>query len=729
MTGKATRERLSAARRGDTTVTQAAKIVLSSSRDIPFNKLVLSQSNVRRVKAGVSIEELAEDIARRTLLQSLSVRAVVGADGQATGMFEVPAGGRRFRALELLVKQKRLAKTAPVPCVVRSTDAVSAEEDSLAENVQRVALHPLDQFRAFQTLREQGAGEEEIAARFFVAVGVVRQRLRLAAVSPKLHDIYAEDGMTLEQLMAFTVTSDHARQEQVWESLARSYGKEPYQIRRMLTEGAVRASDKRAQFVGVEAYEQAGGVALRDLFQQDDGGWLQDPALLDRLVAERLMREMEPIVAEGWKWVDVAADFPYGHTIGLRRISGEIWVLTGEEQATNDALREEMDRLCAEHEGGGGMSDEVDTRLGEIETALEALQNRPMRYDPAEVARAGAFVSLDGSGALRIERGYVRPEDEPAPEPEVSPEGGDDVATATLASSGPTNAVGQRAVITIGSEPEPEEEDGIKPLPERLLTELTAHRTLALREALAIDPEAAFLAVLHALALKAFYRIGVHSCLEIEAKSATLGTQAPGLNDTASAKAINARHQAWADHLPLEPGELWGVLQGFDGDSRQALFAHCAATTVNATHEPWNRSPGRLAHADRLAEAVGLDMAAAGWAPTAETYLGRVTKARILQAVREAKGEQAAQLIDHLKKPEMAKEAERLLAGTDWLPEPLRTPGAQANPVEVGPEVDEVSATESLPTFLAGDDEGKADADPGLDGSDPVLPATAIAAE
>jgi len=710
-------------------VTQAAKIVLSSSRDIPFNKLVLSQSNVRRIKAGVSIEELAEDIARRTLLQSLSVRAVVGVDGQATGMYEVPAGGRRFRALELLVKQKRLAKTAPVPCVVRSTDAVSAEEDSLAENVQRVALHPLDQFRAFQTLREQGAGEEEIAARFFLAVGVVRQRLRLAAVSPKLHDIYAEDGMTLEQLMAFTVTCDHARQEQVWESLARSYGKEPYQIRRMLTEGAVRASDKRAQFVGVEAYEQAGGVALRDLFQQDDGGWLQDPALLDRLVAERLMREMEPIVAEGWKWVDVAADFPYGHTIGLRRISGEISVLTGEEQATSEALREEMDRLCAEHEGGGDMSDEVDARLGEIETALEALQNRPMRYDPAEVARAGAFVSLDGSGALRIERGYVRPEDEPAPEPEVLPEGGDDVATATLASSGPTNAVAPRAVITIGGEPEPEEDDGIKPLPERLLTELTAHRTLALREALAIDPEAAFLAVLHALALKAFYRNGVHSCLEIEAKSATLGTQAPGLNDTASGKAINARHQAWGDHLPLEPGELWGVLQGFDGDSRQALFAHCAATTVNATHEPWNRSPGRLAHADRLAEAVGLDMAAAGWAPTAETYLGRVTKARILQAVREAKGEQATQLIDHLKKPEMAKEAERLLAGTGWLPEPLRTPGAQANPVEVGPEVDEVSGNESLPAFLAGDDEGEVDADPGLDGSDPVLPATAIAAE
>ena len=157
VTGWRSRESLSAARRGDTDMATAVqKITLSASRDIPFNKLVLSQANVRRVKAGVSIEELAEDIARRTLLQSLSVRPVLDAEGAETGMFEIPAGGRRFRALELLVKQKRLAKTAPVPCVVRDRRGI-AEEDSLAENIQRVALHPLDQFRAFKALRDKGA--------------------------------------------------------------------------------------------------------------------------------------------------------------------------------------------------------------------------------------------------------------------------------------------------------------------------------------------------------------------------------------------------------------------------------------------------------------------------------------------------------------------------------------------------------------------------------------------
>jgi ParB family transcriptional regulator, chromosome partitioning protein len=499
------------------------KIILSRSQDIPFNKLVLSQANVRRVKAGISLEDLAEDIARRTLLQSLSVRPVRDAEGVETGMYQVPAGGRRFRALELLVKQKRMAKTQPVPCVVR--EGGIAEEDSLAENVQRVALHPLDQFRAFQTLRDSGLGEEEIAARFFVGRGVVKQRLKLASVSPKLLDIYAGDEMTLEQLMAFTVTNDHDRQAQVWEQLARSYNKEPYYIRRQLTEGAIRASDKRAQFVGIDVYEAAGGAVMRDLFQQDDGGWLQDPALLDRLVVEKLTSEAEALRGEGWKWIEVAAEFPYGHTSGLRRLAGEAASLTDEEQASYDALRAEHDKLEETYAEADELPDEVDQRLGEIEVALEAFDDRPATYDPAEIARAGVFVSVDGDGRLRIERGYVRPEDEAPAEPDTdgdAPEGPD------------SDGVVQRTVIIHGGDGSSaateaaEEEDGIKPLPDRLVTELAAHRTLALRDALANDPDTAFVAVLHALCLNAFYRYGSETCLEITAKSASFGTQAPG---------------------------------------------------------------------------------------------------------------------------------------------------------------------------------------------------------
>jgi len=475
------------------------KIILSSSRDIPFNKLVLSQSNVRRIKAGVSIEELAEDIARHTLLQSITVRPVLDAAGAETGMYEIPAGGRRFRALELLVKQKRLAKTAPIPCVIR-TEGIG-EEDSLAENIQRAPLHPLDQFRAFLALRKKGQSEEEIAAAFFVSVAVVKQRLKLASVSPKLLDVYAEDGMTLDQLMAFTVSGDHERQEQVFERLTQSYSKEAYVIRRMMTEGAVRAADKRAQFVGFDAYEEAGGTILRDLFQGDDGGWLQDVSLIDSMVAEKLREEAAGVQAEGWKWVEVAPDFAYGHVYGLRQLRGEPTPLTPEEDAARAALQAEYDGLEAEHAGAEELPEGVDARLAELETALASFEARPLAFDPAEVARAGAFVSIDGSGALRVERGYVRPKDELPIEPEVPVESHaqDEVRAAEASLEGDDPS-------TVQGEPEPDEDEGLTPISDRLMTELTAHRTLALRHALGERPDVAFLAALHALSITLFYR-------------------------------------------------------------------------------------------------------------------------------------------------------------------------------------------------------------------------------
>ena len=663
------------------------KISLSASRDIPFNKLLLSGCNVRRIKAGVSIEQLADDIARRTLLQSITVRPVLDADGQETGMYEIPAGGRRFRALELLVRQKRLAKTAPIPCVIR-TDGI-AEEDSLAENVQRAPLHPLDQFRAFLTLREKGQSEEEIAAAFFVSVAVVKQRLRLASVSPKLLEVYAEDGMTLDQLMAFTVSGDWERQEQVWERLQSSYTKEPYVIRRQLTEGAVRASDKRAQFIG-EAYEQAGGTVLRDLFQGDDGGWLQDPALVDRLVAERLQREAEAIRAEGWRWVEVAPDFPYGHTFGLRQLRGETVPFSAEEDATGRALQAEYARIEEAHAGVDDLPEEVDQRLEEIEALLATLDERPSVFDTAEVARAGAFVSISSEGRLRVERGYVRPEDELPVAPERGMDtdgyGADGTYTPGDAAYADEHERAAAMAMRVGQDgqavhdgpevaAEPEEEDGIRPLPDRLMTELTAHRTLALRHALGDHPDVALLAALHALCLKLFYGYGLNTCLELDVKSVTFSGQAPGLNDNGLARTLMDRHQFWLAALPRQTEDLWTVLSEFDLPQRQSLFAHCIGQGVNAVHEAYNRRPKALAHADVLAAAVDLDMAAAGWTPTMDGYLGRVTKARILQAVREAKGADAAERIATLKKGEMAEKAEAMLDGSGWLPEPLRTPG------------------------------------------------------
>ncbi|EIG61274.1 ParB/RepB/Spo0J family partition protein [Bradyrhizobium sp. WSM1253] len=683
------------------------KITLSPSRDIPFNKLVLSQSNVRHVNAGISIEQLAESIAQRTLLQSLNVRAVVDAEGNETGMFEVPAGGRRYRALELLVKQKRMAKTQAVPCVVR--EGGIAEDDSLAENDERIGLHPLDQFRAFQTLSGAGLSDEDIAARHFVTPAVVKQRLRLASVSPKLHDLYADDGMTLEQLMAFSVTADHARQEQVWDNVSRSGYDEPYQIRRMLTENAVRASDRRVQFIGLDAYEQAGGGVLRDLFEHDDGGWLQDVALLDRLVTEKLKAEAEPIAAEGWKWISVAVEFPYGHADGLRELEGKSVDLSPEEQATIDALNAEQARLESDYQDADELPDEVEQRLGEIETALAAFEDRPMIYDPAEIVRAGVFVCIDSEGRLSVDRGYVRPEDDlSAHDPDV----GQGADTQSIEGTAAGTSVQRRVIAVAGgaTDTEEDDEDATKPLPDRLITELTAHRTLALRDALAENPAIAFQAVLHNFVLTAFYRFASSgSCLEIGLRTPTFPAQAPGLRESASAKAVEARHESWKARLPDSENDLWNALTALDGGAQASLFAHCASFAVNAVYEPANRYNqgrvsahgvgSRLGQADVLARAIGLDMVQAGWKPTVDNYLGRVTKPRILEAVREARGESSAQLIDHLKKADMAKEAERLLDGSGWLPEPLRLVDPDAASGE------QESEAGALPEFLGEDED------------------------
>lgn len=709
-------------------------ITLSPSRDIPLDRLILSQSNVRRVKAGVSIGELAQDIARRTLLQSLNVRPVLGGEGQETGQFEVPAGGRRFRALELLVKQKRLAKNALIPCVVRAAnDGVSAEEDSYAENTHREQLHPLDQFRAMQTMVDEGQDVEAIAAHFMATPAVVRQRLKLASVSPKLHDIYAEDGMTLEQLMAFSVSDDHARQEQVWELLAHSYNKSAGYIRSKLTEDKVRVADKRVRFVTVGAYVAAGGCVMRDLFEDDDGGWLTDPALLDQLVSEKLAAEGEQIGAEGWKWVATAVDLPWGVTDGLTELGGTEQPMAPEEEAKLAALQAEANDLEGEWSDAPEVPDDVAARIEAIDQEIGVLVDRPVIFDPAEMAMAGAFVSIEVDGSLCIERGYVRPEDEPVKDTDTV-EGGGNVQNQGIDDdedgAAPVAVMPASNVVPIGvASNQEDDEDGeiVKPLSDRLVSELTAWRTLALQDAFAQSPSTAFAAVLHTFVLDTFYLGSRESCLQLSLNKTSFGFAPTGLRDSGPAKAIAERHQRWNDRLPDDDKQLWNVLLQLDGAEQAALFAHCASQALNAQQEVVPKYDNgrisrhmverRIVHSHVLARAVGLDLVGAGWRPTVTDYFQSVTKPRILADVTDAKGPKFAEMIDHLKKADMAREAERLLEDAGWLPEPMRTPEvADLLAAELASGGDDVA----LPAFL--------DEDQPIDGGDDDA-AYAVAAE
>lgn len=393
--------------------------------------------------------------------------------------------------------------------------------------------------------------------------------------------------------------------------------------------------------------------------------------------------------------------------------------LTEEERATREALRDEYDRLEAEYGEADELPDEIDARLGEIEQALETFERRPMSFDPDQIRMAGIFVSIDSDGSLLIERGYVRAEDETPSGPEaeiIDPETGEVIQRAEPEVSR------MRAVITLGGQPVEQEDDDesetIKPLPDRLVSELTAHRTLALRDAVAVNPHVAMTALLHRLIMDCFMPHSSRGCLEAQVREVHLPAQVEDLRDSASAKAIADRHERWGDHVPADDTALWDWLTDLDDGSRMDLLAHCVSFGVNALYEKPNPYSGtgvsqhgldiRLSQADRLARSTGLDMVAVGWQPTVGNYLGRVTKPRILEAVREGAGDRAAELIGHLKKGDMAQEAERLLADTGWLPEPLRMADEG---IEVDPASDATAEADDLPDFLSGDREDDDPAD------------------
>lgn len=258
---------------------QLPAIVLHQATNIPFNKLVLTQSNVRRIKDGVTINELADSIAQHGLIQSLNVRPQI-VDGKDTGLFEVPAGGRRYSALKLLVtKRKQLPEDAAVPCIVNA-DGV-AENISLEENIRREQLHPLDEMRAILGLKEQNHTDEQIAEMRRLPCGV-KQLLRMATASPTLLKAYEKDEITKEILMVFCATEDHKRQEQVFKANRGGHFHADY-IKRQLLEDTIDTDDARLRFVGIKAFQEAGGIVHVDLFSEDGEGHVKDVTLAQQI--------------------------------------------------------------------------------------------------------------------------------------------------------------------------------------------------------------------------------------------------------------------------------------------------------------------------------------------------------------------------------------------------------------------------------------------------------------
>jgi ParB family chromosome partitioning protein len=609
--------------------------------NIPLNKLTQFEGNVRKTQDKGFIGKLAANINKHGLHQNL----IVTKQGKK---YVVVAGSQRLAAMGLLVKAGKLKASFPVPCKIAEGD-IDPSEISLAENVLRDDMHPADEFEAFRDLIDKGVPIADIAARFGVSETVVTQRLKLARVSPAVLKAYREERLTLEKVMAFAVSDDHAAQEKVLENL-RSHG--PQSIREALTENEIAASDRRVKFVTLKAYEKAGGTTRRDLFSEgEDSVFILDAALLDRLVTEKLERAAKSLAKEGWKWTTAQPAFDYDEKSKLRRVHAEPAPLPPKLAREAEALEKERDTLLEQFEAAGEDAEEP-ARIEEIADRLDAIEDKRGEdvWTRAQLAMAGAVLTIGHDGKAQIERGLVRPEE----------------WAARNGSSGPSEKA--KPAKTSGTGEAETEGDQSPALSAALIESLTAQRSAALAAELQQRPDVALAAIVHAFASRLLrHGLADGSSLEVAASSQSLRR----VEGSKAHQQIEAAREKWSRALP-EEGDLWAWCLEQKQGVLLELLAFCAASTINAVRVKTDRAESkRFRHADKLAAAVGLDMKA-WFTPDAPNYFSRISKPQILDAIREAKGQPPAPAWEKLKKAELAQEAERQLAGSGWMPELLR---------------------------------------------------------
>jgi ParB family chromosome partitioning protein len=625
---------------------------------IKVEDLVPSPFNVRRYAAG-QVEELAALIASQGLLQNLIVtEQVVGRGQRQVTKFGVVAGGRRRRALALLQQRKQLPAGYEVPCELVSAER--AMETSLVENSGREALHPADEFEAFHNLVQQGLGIEDVAARFGVSPVVVQRRLKLAGLSPKLLALYREDGINLDQLMALCLSADHATQERAWFE-AQPWDRAPVALRKRLTEGEVLAHQNAlARFVGVEAYEAAGGAVRRDLFDSDQSCWIGDLDLLRRLAGEKLDGEALPVRGEGWAWVEARIEID---SAGLREFAR---CEPGLRAPTTDERRSlvELDQRMAELEVEQKALDDSDTwtpadgeRIGleeqDIEARRKAIQLARQVWRNEDKAHAGVIVCIGRDGALEVVRGLIRQGDRRA-----------------VKSAGRSEPARKRAGVDKGeavAEPRSTSDDDA-PYSETLLRRLAAHRTAALQAVLAQGTATALVALTHALALQVFERHGLEarSALQVHARPPRhdLLKVADDLPASRAWNALETRHAAWLERLPQAEGDWLAWLAALPQAELLDLLGLCAASLALV-------SAGPIRVAEGLERLAGLDMRQ-WWEPTPEAFLNHMSKAQIAEVMKQGGVGHQAVAGATMKKAELAAFAAGKLAGKGWLPAPLQ---------------------------------------------------------
>lgn len=631
---------------------------------IPLNQLILSAQNVRKIPTSASEQaELKASIQAHGLLENLVVQPASSSEVTSSSyssldvmesvtasVFEVLAGGRRLAALQELAREGVITPDFPVPCLIREEDA---SELSLAENLVRVSMHPIDQYEAFARLTEQGCSLEQIAVRFGCAEKLVKQRLKLGQTAPELRAAYRAGEISLEALMAFTITDDPAAQIAVWDALSGGHIS-AYRVRQMLTEGAVPGHTQIVRFVGVEAYEAAGGAITRDLFSEgDEGIYLDDRALVLRLAQEKLDVIAEEIQSkEGWAWILAQPEFDWEETQSYQRVYPKRRELTSEEEAEYA----ELDAYIAHNSDAESEEDRFD--LAQAQARLDVIGESLTAYEPEDLVRAGCLVSVGYDGEVSIQRGMVRPQD----------------WQASVEHHTQTSA--------------------IKPFSQSLMQDLACTRVAVVQSHLAQDFDCAFDLMLFTLARSVLYGHGrpiQERSLDISAK-VTLPLEWPELYGIPNIPTLPGEAMAWMD---LDDVGAFAALSALEPALKQQLFAYCVACTLQggltSLHKPLFEGVGTR---------LGVDMAVQ-WRPKAAQFWKRVSKAKALEIASDVLGENWATIHKDDKKAALGEQLEMIFAGhrppgisaevadaaSRWVPEGMGFEGSEPGTLDL--DVDE----------------------------------------
>lgn len=373
------------------------EIITASEARFPLAKLTLSEMNPRQDVPQAEVEELAESIWTAGLIQSIAGLA----DEQ--GRCEIVAGGRRLRALQYLAEQHPdLAETRPElanPLVMLAPDAATARAWANLENVARRDLHPADEIRAYAKMAEAGSSPSIIARAFAVTEKHVYRRLALAELPAPVLDALAANEISLSMAAAFTICND---EDHALEVLDRCRGEawSDYQLKNALRPQSVKASDRRAAFVGLDAYKEAGGSMKGDLFAEET--YLDDTALLDRLFAEKLDADAAEVAAQGWKWTKARPDLT--HYGWYERDQAKIEQLSRIPGEVTEAQSERYDEL-AELANGDVLDEEGQAELAALQALMEG------DFSAEQKAVSGVVVYVGTRGEICTVQGLVLPED------------------------------------------------------------------------------------------------------------------------------------------------------------------------------------------------------------------------------------------------------------------------------------------------------------------------------